>query len=163
MGEVQLEILQTVIRERFGFPVEFGAGSIVYKETIAAPVIGVGHYEPLRHYSEVHLLLEPAPRGSGLQFESLCSEDVLDRNWQRLVMTHLEEKVHRGVLTGSPITDIKISLLTGRAMSNTPRAATSARPPTGLFGRACAKPKASCWSPGISSGWNCPPSMWAGL
>ena len=115
MGEVQLEILQTVIRERFGFPVEFGAGSIVYKETIAAPVIGVGHYEPLRHYSEVHLLLEPAPRGSGLQFESLCSEDVLDRNWQRLVMTHLEEKVHRGVLTGSPITDIKISLLTGRA------------------------------------------------
>ena len=115
MGEVQLEILQTVIRERFGFPVEFGAGSIVYKETIAAPVIGVGHYEALRHYSEVHLLLEPAPRGSGLQFESLCSEDVLDRNWQRLVMTHLEEKVHRGVLTGSPITDIKISLLTGRA------------------------------------------------
>ena len=115
MGEVQLEILQTVIRERFGFPVEFGAGSIVYKETIAAPMIGVGHYEPLRHYSEVHLLLEPAPQGSGLQFESLCSEDVLDRNWQRLVMTHLEEKVHRGVLTGSPITDIKISLLTGRA------------------------------------------------
>ena len=104
-----------MIQERFGFPVQFGAGSIVYKETIAAPVIGVGHYEPLRHYAEVHLLLEPAPRGSGLQFESLCSEDVLDRNWQRLVLTHLEEKAHRGVLTGSPITDMKISLLTGRA------------------------------------------------
>ena len=115
MGEVQLEVLQTVIQERFGFPVEFGAGSIVYKETIAAPVIGVGHYEPLRHYAEVHLLLEPAPRGSGLQFESLCSEDVLDRNWQRLVLAHLEEKAHRGVLTGSPVTDLKISLLTGRA------------------------------------------------
>lgn len=115
MGEVQLEVLQTMIQERFGFPVQFGAGSIVYKETIAAPVIGVGHYEPLRHYAEVHLLLEPAPRGSGLQFESLCSEDVLDRNWQRLVLTHLEEKAHRGVLTGSPITDMKISLLTGRA------------------------------------------------
>ena len=115
MGEIQLEILRDMIRERFGFPVEFGAGSIVYKETIAAPVIGVGHYEPLRHYAEVHLLLEPAPRGSGLQFESLCSEDVLDRNWQRLVLTHLEEKVHRGVLTGSPITDMKISLLTGKA------------------------------------------------
>ena len=115
MGEVQLEVLQTMIQERFGFPVQFGAGSIVYKETIAAPVIGVGHYEPLRHYAEVHLLLEPAPRGSGLQFESLCSEDVLDRNWQRLVLTHLEEKAHRGVLTGSPITDMKISLLTGWA------------------------------------------------
>ena len=115
MGEVQLEVLQTMIQERFGFPVQFGAGSIVYRETIAAPVIGVGHYEPLRHYAEVHLLLEPAPRGSGLQFESLCSEDVLDRNWQRLVLTHLEEKAHRGVLTGSPITDMKISLLTGRA------------------------------------------------
>ena len=115
MGEVQLEVLQTMIQERFGFPVQFGDGSIVYKETIAAPVIGVGHYEPLRHYAEVHLLLEPAPRGSGLQFESLCSEDVLDRNWQRLVLTHLEEKAHRGVLTGSPITDMKISLLTGRA------------------------------------------------
>ena len=115
MGEVQLEVLQTMIQERFGFPVQFGAGSIVYKETIAAPVIGVGHYEPLRHYAEVHLLLEPAPRGSGLQFESLCSEDVLDRNWQRLVLAHLEEKAHRGVLTGSPITDMKISLLTGRA------------------------------------------------
>ena len=115
MGEVQLEVLQTMIQERFGFPVQFGAGSIVYKETIAAPVIGVGHYEPLRHYAEVHLLLEPAPRGSGLQFESLCSEDVLDRNWQRLVLTHLEEKAHRGVLTGSPLTDMKISLLTGRA------------------------------------------------
>lgn len=115
MGEVQLEVLQTMIQERFSFPVQFGAGSIVYKETIAAPVIGVGHYEPLRHYAEVHLLLEPAPRGSGLQFESLCSEDVLDRNWQRLVLTHLEEKAHRGVLTGSPITDMKISLLTGRA------------------------------------------------
>ena len=115
MGEVQLEVLRELIRERFGFAVAFGPGSIVYKETIAAPVIGIGHYEPLRHYAEVHLLLEPAPRGSGIQLESLCSEDVLDRSWQRLILTHLEEKTHLGVLTGSPLTDVKISLLAGRA------------------------------------------------
>ena len=115
MGEVQLEVLQTMIQERFGFPVQFGAGSIVYKETIAAPVIGVGHYEPLRHYAEVHLLLEPLPRGSGMQFAADCREEVLDKNWQRLVLTHLEEKQHLGVLTGAPLTDVKITLLTGKA------------------------------------------------
>ena len=115
MGEVQIEILIQLIRERFGVWVEFVEGSIVYKETIAEPVEGVGHFEPLRHYAEVHLLLEPAERGSGLSFASACSEDVLDRNWQRLILTHLDEKRHRGVLTGSEITDMKITLLTGKA------------------------------------------------
>ena len=115
MGEVQLEILKRLIKERFGITVAFAAGQIVYKETIAAPVEGAGHFEPLRHYAEVHLLLEPQERGSGLVFDTLCSEDVLDRNWQRLILTHLEEKEHLGALTGSPITDMKISLVTGRA------------------------------------------------
>ena len=115
MGEVQLEILQRLIRERFGMEVDFGAGAICYRETIAAPVIGIGHFEPLRHYAEVHLLLEPLERGSGLRFASACPTDVLDLNWQRLVLTHLAEKEHLGVLTGSPITDMKITLLTGRA------------------------------------------------
>lgn len=115
MGEIQLEILKTVIAERFGYETEFGTGSIVYKETIADTVEGVGHYEPLRHYAEVHLLLEPAERGSGLHFASDCHVDDLDRNWQRLILTHLEEKTHVGVLTGSPITDMKITLIAGRA------------------------------------------------
>ena len=115
MGDVQIEILQRIIKERFGVLVEFGEGSIVYKETIAAPVEGVGHFEPLRHYAEVHLRLEPGERGSGIQFDSECSEDVLDRNWQRLVLTHLEEKKHKGVLTGSVITDMKITLTSGKA------------------------------------------------
>ena len=114
MGEVQMEVLQRLIGERFGLPVSFGPGNIVYRETIACPVEGVGHFEPLRHYAEVHLLLDPGERGSGLQFASVCSEDVLDRSWQRLVLTHLEEKIHLGVLTGSPITDMKITLIAGR-------------------------------------------------
>ena len=115
MGEVQIEILKTMIEERFGVSVEFGAGNIVYKETIANKVEGVGHFEPLRHYAEVHLLMEPAETGSGLQFDTACSEDMLDRNWQRLILTHLEEREHIGVLTGSPITDMKITLVSGRA------------------------------------------------
>lgn len=115
MGEVQIEILKSLILERFGVKVEFGAGNIVYKETILEPVEGVGHFEPLRHYAEVHLLLEPGERGSGMQFASRCSEDALDRNWQRLILTHLEEKEHRGVLTGAAVTDIKITLVAGRA------------------------------------------------
>lgn len=115
MGEIQLEILKTVIAERFGYEAEFGTGSIVYKETISDTVEGVGHYEPLRHYAEVHLLLEPAERGSGLHFASDCHVDDLDRNWQRLILTHLEEKTHIGVLTGSPVTDMKITLIAGRA------------------------------------------------
>ncbi len=115
MGEVQLEILERIIPERLDMEVSFGRGSIAYKETIAAPSEGVGHYEPLRHYAEVHLLLEPAERGSGLHFYSDCSEDALDRNWQRLILTHLEEKEHIGVLTGSPITDMNITLIAGRA------------------------------------------------
>lgn len=115
MGEVQVEILKSLIEGRFGIKVEFGNGSIVYKETIAEPVIGIGHFEPLRHYAEVHLLIEPGERGSGMQFASLCSEDMLDRNWQRLILSHLEEKAHVGVLTGSEITDMRISLIAGRA------------------------------------------------
>ena len=115
MGDVQLDVLKRLTWERFGLAVGFGPGSIVYKETIAGPVEGVGHFEPLRHYAEVHLLLEPLPRGAGLQFDTICSEDVLDRNWQRLILTHLEEKEHLGVLTGSPITDMKITLTAGRA------------------------------------------------
>jgi small GTP-binding protein len=115
MGEVQTEILQSMIRERFQTEVTFGPGNIVYKETIKRPVEGVGHFEPLRHYAEVHLLLEPGESGSGLVFAADCSEDVLDRNWQRLILTHLAEKEHRGVLTGSAITDMKITLVAGRA------------------------------------------------
>ena len=115
MGEVQLEILRGIIEERFNIKVDFGQGAVAYKETISAPVEGVGHYEPLRHYAEVHLLLEPLPRGSGLQFDTLCSDNVLDRSFQRLVLTHLEEKTHLGVLTGSPITDMKITLCSGRS------------------------------------------------
>ena len=115
MGEVQLDVLQQIVLDRFGMNIGFGECSIAYKETIAEAVEGVGHYEPLRHYAEVHLLLEPGERGSGVCFDTSCSEDELDRNWQRLILTHLEEKDHIGVLTGSPITDIKITLIAGRA------------------------------------------------
>ena len=115
MGQVQLEILQRLIAERFNMDVSFGQGGIVYRETIASPVIGVGHYEPLRHYAEVHLLLEPGARGSGVVLATACPEDVLDGNWQRLILTHLAERAHPGVLTGSPLTDVKITLLAGRA------------------------------------------------
>lgn len=115
MGEVQIEILKSLIKERFGMAVTFDEGNIVYKETILEPVEGVGHFEPLRHYAEVHLLLEPGETGSGLIFAADCSEDVLDRNWQRLILTHLEEREHKGVLIGAQITDMKITLLTGRA------------------------------------------------
>ena len=115
MGDVQTEILKTMIAERFHLDVEFGTGKIVYKETIKSPVVGVGHYEPLRHYAEVHLKMEPLEAGSGLIFDTDCSEDVLDRNWQRLILTHLQEREHPGVLTGAPITDMKITIVAGRA------------------------------------------------
>lgn len=115
MGEVQMEVLKRILADRFGMDVEFEEGSIIYKETIKSTVEGVGHYEPLRHYAEVHLLLEPGERGSGIKIASKCSEDILDRNWQRLILTHLEEKVHIGTLIGAPITDIKITLINGRA------------------------------------------------
>ena len=115
MGEVQIEIIKSIAKERFELDIDFSAGQIVYKETIRSKVEGIGHFEPLRHYAEVHLLLEPLERGAGLEFASDCSEDILDRNWQRLIMTHLEEKEHRGVLTGSTITDMRITLVTGRA------------------------------------------------
>lgn len=115
MGDIQLEILQSVIAKRFGFAVTFGKGSIIYKETIADTVEGIGHFEPLRHYAEVHLIMKPAKRDSGLVFKTQCKEDVLDKNWQRLILTHLYEKTHIGVLTGSPITDMEITLASGRA------------------------------------------------
>ena len=115
MGEVQLEILQSIIKDRLGIDVTFDSGSVLYKETIANTVEGVGHFEPLRHYAEVHLLLEPGERGSGLEFALNCSEEVLEKSWQNLILTHLKEKGHKGVLTGSPITDIKITLVSGRA------------------------------------------------
>lgn len=115
MGEVQIEVLQSMVKERFGLEIALGTGSIVYKETIKNTVEGVGHYEPLRHYAEVHLVLEPGEPGSGLIFGTNCSEDLLDKNWQRLILTHLYEKTHRGVLTGSAITDMRITLVAGRA------------------------------------------------
>lgn len=115
MGAVQLEVIQQMMHDRFGLDVSFGPGGILYKETIAHPVEGVGHFEPLRHYAETHVLLEPLPAGSGMRFASVCSEDVLDRNWQRLILQHCQEREHLSVLTGSPITDMKITLLTGRA------------------------------------------------
>ena len=115
MGKVQLEVLQSLVQERFDTEIQVDQGRILYKETIEAPVEGVGHFEPLRHYAEVHLLLEPLPRGLGIELESRCSGDVLDRNWQRLILTHLGEKVHLGVLTGSPLTDVRITLMSGRA------------------------------------------------
>ena len=114
MGQVHREVLERELRRRFMLDVTFGPGSIVYLETLAKPVEGVGHFEPLRHYAEVHLLLEPLERGAGLQIDTVCSEDVLDGNWQRLILTHLVERQHVGVLTGSPITDLKLTLLTGK-------------------------------------------------
>ena len=148
MGEVQLEILKRVLHDRFQLAVAFSEGSILYRETIAAPVEGVGHYEPLRHYAEVHLLLEPGAPGSGLHFASACPEDDLDRNWQRLILTHLMEKQHLGVLTGSPITDMKLTLIAGRAhLKHT---------------EGGCRPRACCWNPGTMCGWNCRRIAWAG-
>ena len=115
MGEVQIEVLKVMLEERFGLKVEFDNGSILYKETLCETTEGVGHFEPLRHYAEVQLLLKPLPRNSGIVFDNKCSEDILNKNWQRLIRTHLEEKIHKGVLTGAPITDVKITLLAGRA------------------------------------------------
>lgn len=115
MGQVQLQVLTQIIKDRFGYLISFGMGRIIYKETLAEPVMGVGHFEPLRHYAEVHLLMEPMEPGSGMQFDTICSEDVLDKNWQRLILTHLEEKKYRGVLTGAPIMDMKITVTAGRA------------------------------------------------
>lgn len=115
MGQVQLQVLTQIIKDRFGYLISFGMGRIIYKETLAESVMGVGHFEPLRHYAEVHLLMEPLEPGSGMQFDTICSEDVLNKNWQRLILTHLEEKEYRGVLTGAPITDMKITVTAGRA------------------------------------------------
>lgn len=131
MGDIQLEILQAIIRDRFGIDAQFGKGNIIYKETISDTVEGVGHFEPLRHYAEVHLLLKPLKRDSGVVFKTSCKEDLLDKNWQRLILTHLYEKTHIGVLTGSPITDMEITLVSGRAHAkHTEWAAISDRQPT---------------------------------
>ena len=115
MGEIQLEVLKSLMLRRFGLEVEFDEGGILYKETVSARVEGVGHYEPLRHYAEVHLLIEPAKRGSGVILSTDCPTDELALNWQRLILTHLAEKTHLGVLTGSPLTDVKLTLVSGRA------------------------------------------------
>ena len=115
MGTVQLEIVKNLVKNNMGFDIEFDTGNIVYKETITDIAYGVGHYEPLKHYAEVHLIMEPLEIGSGLVFDSVCSEDDLDLNWQRLILTHLAEKSHRGVLTGSEITDMKITVVAGKA------------------------------------------------
>ena len=115
MGEIQIEVLKKMIKDRFLVDVDFSTGYIIYKETIKNVVEGVGHYEPLRHYAEVHLLMEPGEPGSGIVIDTNCSEDMLDKNWQRLILTHLYEKEHRGVLIGAPITDIKIILAAGKA------------------------------------------------
>lgn len=115
MGQIHLEVLSRMILDRFGLVVAFGVGNIVYRETISEPVIGIGHFEPLRHYAEVHLMLEPLPQGRGLEFDTQCSGDVLDFNWQRLAISHLGERIHRGVLTGSPITDMKLTVIAGKA------------------------------------------------
>ncbi|MDD6043688.1 MAG: TetM/TetW/TetO/TetS family tetracycline resistance ribosomal protection protein [Eubacteriaceae bacterium] len=115
MGEVQAEIVKSIVHQRFGLTIDFTQGKVMYKETIEGKSYGIGHYEPLRHYAEVHLILEGLPEGSGLVFDSICSEDVLDRNWQRLIMTHLHERLHPGVLTGAPVTDMRISIATGKA------------------------------------------------
>lgn len=162
MGEIQLEILQRMLRERFGLEVAFGPGAICYRETIAAPVEGIGHFEPLRHYAEVHLLLEPGERGSGLVFGSACPEDQLEGRWQRLVLTHLAEKEHLGVLTGSPITDMKITLVAGRAhVKHTEggdfRQATYRAVRQGLM-----EAESILLEPGTTSGWSCPRPRWAG-
>ena len=150
---MQIEILKSIIWDRFKVRVEFGTGKVVYKETIEDPVEGVGHFEPLRHYAEVHLLLEPGERGSGLQFFTDCSEDILARNWQRLILTHLEEKEHKGVLTGSAVTDMKITLVSGRAHQKH----------TGQCVRGLEKQRVSFWSRIMSSRWSSFQSTWDGL
>ena len=160
MGELELEILQRRIRDRFQWNVTFGEGSLLYKETIVETSIGIGHFEPLRHYAEVHLLLEPGEKGSGLSFDSICSEDKLDRNWQRLIITHLQERQHPGILTGSPITDMKITLVAGRAhLKHTEggdfRQATYRAVRQGLRKAECV-----CWNLFMIFDWRSPPTMW---
>ena len=159
MGEVQLEILTSVIAERFGVDVTFDEGSIVYRETITEPVIGIGHFEPLRHYAEVHLLLEPAERGSGIQLSTACPTDVLDLNWQRLILTHLAEKPHLGVLTGAPITDVKITILAGRAHVKHTEGGDFVRRPTAPSATALCAQKACCLSRIMRFGWSCRTSV----
>ena len=161
MGEVQTEVLQRIVKERFGVLIGFGEGNIVYKETVKGPVEGVGHFEPLRHYAEVHLRLEPGERGSGMQFESVCSEDVLDRNWQRLILTHLEEKEHRGALTGSVITDMKITLTGGRSHKKHTEGGDFRQATYRAVRQGLRKAEGVLLEPYMSSEWNFRWSMWA--
>ncbi len=151
-------MLQSLLAERYGLDVEFDSGGILYKETITEPMEGVGHYEPLRHYAEVHLQLEPLPRGSGMQFAANCREEELDKNWQRLVLTHLEEKQHLGVLIGAPLTDMKITAHAGQRTSQAHeggdfRQATYRAVRQGLM--MATNQKTSCSSRGMPSGWKC--------
>ena len=160
MGEIQTEILQQMIHERFGLEVKFGTGQIVYKETIARAVEGVGHFEPLRHYAEVHLLLSPAERGSGTQFTSTCSEDVLDKNWQRLIATHVEEKEHRGVLTGSALDRCEGHYSYRKSTCKAHgREAISARLHTEQSARGLNPQRACCWSHTTALSYRCRWSM----
>lgn len=165
MGEVQLEILQNILQERFKLTVTFSEGGILYKETLTAAVEGIGHYEPLRHYAEVHLLLEPGLRGSGVQLAADCPPDSLAENWQRLVLTHLAERTHPGVLIGAPLTDVKITLAAGRAHQKHTEGGDFRQATYRAVrqGRGWPKPKTpcNCWSRGMSSRWSCPPIAWA--
>ena len=163
MGQVQIEVLRELIRERFGAEVSFDTGNIVYKETIKNTVEGVGHFEPLRHYAEVHLLLEPGERDSGLQFETACSEDALDRNWQRLILTHLEEREHRGVLVGAPITDMKITLLAGRAHAKHTEGGDFRQATYRALRQGLMEAESQLLEPFIPSAWRCRRARWAGL
>lgn len=163
MGEIQLEILKNIIYERFDINVQFGPGSIAYKETIANKVEGVGHYEPLRHYAEVHLILEPLKRGSGLIFSTDCREDLLNKNWQRLIISHLKEKTHIGVLTGSPITDMRITLVSGRLMPSILKAEISGKQPTVQYVTVLNARKVFFLSPGTVLKSSFPPKIPDGL
>ena len=160
MGEVQIEILKTLIRERFGVSVDFDEGNIVYKETITNTVEGIGHFEPLRHYAEVHLLLEPGEEGSGMQFASACSEDVLDRNWQRLILTHLEERQHRGVLIGAELTDVRITLMSGKAHQKHTEGGDFRQATYRAVRQGLMQAESLCWSHGMISGWRFLQKWW---
>ena len=165
MGEVQQDVIAELLRERHGFKVTFGPGGILYKETVTAPAEGVGHFEPLRHYAEVRLLVEPLPRGAGVELGTRCPTDDLDLNWQRLILSCAMERDHLGVLTGAPLADVRITLLAGRAHPKHTEGATSARPPTApcarrSWSRASAA-SASSWSRGTAFGSRCRPTAWA--
>ena len=162
MGEVQTQILKSLILERFGLDVEFADGRLLYQETIADSAEGIGHFEPLRHYAEVHLLLEPGEPGSGIELATDCDEDALDKNWQRLILTHLEEKTHLGVLTGSPVTDLKITLLAGRAHQKHTEGGDFRQATYRAVRQGLMQCRSVLLEPVFPLCWNCPPRIWAG-